>query len=126
MYVDGLVERDRDASGTGILNERIYPLQDANFSATALVESSRALLERYSYSPFGAVTVLAADWNFRSTTSYSWVYNFQGTRHESSTGTYHFRLREYCTLLGMFTSRDPIGIMTHLIPTNSFALIRLS
>src|SRR5262249_49778916 len=46
VYVDALVERDRDAngqSGDG-LEERLYAQQDANFNVTALVSTSGSVV----------------------------------------------------------------------------------
>ncbi len=63
-YVDAMVLRDRDAdanSGNG-LEERLYAQHDANFNVTALVNTSGAVVERYVYDPYGAATVLDANW----------------------------------------------------------------
>src|SRR5207302_5137671 len=57
VYVDALVERDRDAdgnSGNG-LEERLYVQQDANWNVTALVDTSGNVKERYIYDPYGQV-----------------------------------------------------------------------
>ena len=56
VYVDGMVLRDRDTDANGTLDERLYALQDANWSTTALVNTSGTVQERYTYTPFGQVT----------------------------------------------------------------------
>ncbi len=55
-YVDAMVLRDRDTDANGTLDERLYPLQDANWNTTALVNTSGSVVERDTYSPFGVVT----------------------------------------------------------------------
>jgi len=38
-------------------------LHDANYNVTALVEDDATVVERYAYTPYGAVTVLDADFS---------------------------------------------------------------
>ena len=40
--------------------DRLYAQQDANYDTTALVNTSGTVVERYTYSPYGVVTVLDA------------------------------------------------------------------
>jgi len=47
VYVDALVERDRDPNLSGTLSERLYVQQDANWNVTALVDSTGVVQERY-------------------------------------------------------------------------------
>jgi YD repeat-containing protein len=63
--VDTLVLRDRDATDSGVLGERLYALPDANGNVTALVSASGAVVERYAYDPYGAVRVLDAGYGPR-------------------------------------------------------------
>jgi YD repeat-containing protein len=95
-----LVERDRDTTGGGTLSERLYVQQDADYNVTALTDTSGNVVERYVYDPYGAPTVLAPDWSSRSSSSYAWVYLFQGGRYDSSSGLYAFGLRSYSPTLG--------------------------
>ena len=64
VYVDALIERDRDADGnsTNGLEERLYVQQDANWNVTALVDTSGNVKERYIYDPYGQAIVLSAAW----------------------------------------------------------------
>lgn len=50
-YLDDLVLRDRDTDADGTLDERLYPLQDANWNVTALADTAGAVQERYRYTP---------------------------------------------------------------------------
>ncbi len=114
VYVDALVERDRDADGSsgtgpGGREERLYALQDANWNTTALVSTSGAVVERYAYDPFGQVQVLNADFTAKSGgTGYAWTVLFQGLRYSSVTGLDHARNRDYSSTLGRWVTADPI------------------
>jgi RHS repeat-associated protein len=115
VYVDALVERDRDADGnTGNgLEERLYALHDANFNVTALVSTGGAVVERFVYDPYGQATVLDAIWVVRTGGSaYAWRYLHQGGRYDAAAGLYSFRFRDYTPTLGRWTSNDPIGFMS--------------
>ncbi len=112
VYVDALVERDRDPArnGSGMLSERFYVQQDANFNVTGLVTSAGAVAERYVYDPFGNATIYDSGWNISSTTSqYGWVYLHQGGRYDASAGTYNFQNRDFSPTLGRWIEEDPLG-----------------
>ena len=97
VYVDALILRDRDAdnsSGNG-LEERLWTTQDANWNVTALYDASGAVVERYVYDAFGAVTYLDASWGSRSSSSYAWTYLFQGLALDAATGLYHAALATF-------------------------------
>jgi YD repeat-containing protein len=57
-YVDALVLRDDYQNGAPA--GRLYALQDANWDTAALADTSGHVVERYTYDPYGAVTVLDA------------------------------------------------------------------
>jgi len=119
-YIDALMLRDENsdpATDDQCDNGRIFYLADANFNVTAIVaESSRgeedwAVRERYVYTPYGAVTILDAD--FAPVTGNTSVYTtttlYTGRRLDAETGLYYYRARYYHAQLGRFISRDPIG-----------------
>jgi RHS repeat-associated protein len=109
VYVDTLVLRDCDTNGDGALDERLYVVQDANYNVTALLDNSGNVVERYVYDPFGAATVLDANWVERSSGSqFAWLYLHQGGRFDTASGLYHFRNRDYSPTLGRWTSLDPL------------------
>jgi RHS repeat-associated protein len=109
VYVDALVLRDRDADSNGSLEERLWVQQDANFNVTALVDGSGNVVERYVYDPYGSVRILAPNWTVRGSSNYGWVYLHQGGRLDTTSGLYHFRLREYSPALGRWLQIDPLG-----------------
>src|SRR5207302_1864598 len=94
VYVDALVERDRDPTGGGTLSERLYVQQDANWNVTALLNTSGSVVERYIEDPYGLVTFLNASWVTLGGSAYAWVYLHQGGRLDSVSGLYNFRHRD--------------------------------
>ncbi len=108
VYVNALVLRDRDATGGGSLNERLYVQQDANWNVTALVSTSGAVAERYIDDPYGTQTVLTAGWSVQSGSAYGFVYGFQGLRLEAAAGIWYARWRDLSPTLMRFLQPDPI------------------
>ncbi|WP_425400431.1 RHS repeat-associated core domain-containing protein [Aeoliella sp.] len=102
-YVDDLVFSD---DGTN----RYYYCQDANFNVVAALDDTGAVVERYSYTPYGVVEFL--DDQFANPTTSSSIGNeflYTGRRLDLETGLYQYRYRYYHPQLGRFTNRDPIG-----------------
>jgi RHS repeat-associated protein len=114
VYVDALVERDRDPApgGSGSLSERLYVQQDANWNVTALVDTTGTVQERYVYDPYGQRTVLdPVSWQALNGSQFGWVYLYQGGRLDQATGLYDFRHREYSPTLGRWMQQDPTMFM---------------
>jgi RHS repeat-associated protein len=107
VYVDALVERDRDATGSGTLSERLYVQQDANYNTTALLNTSGVVVERYAEDPYGLTLVLNPDFSQRGSSAVNWVYLHQGGRFEFATGLYWFRNRDLSSTLGRWMEVDP-------------------
>jgi RHS repeat-associated protein len=108
VYVDALIERDRDPNQSGMLSERLYVQQDANWNVTALVDSTGAVQERYVYDPYGTPTKLKADWTAQTSNLFNWAYLHQGGRLDGTSGLYNFRMRDYSPTLGRWIQQDPI------------------
>jgi RHS repeat-associated protein len=108
VYVDALIARDRDAENNGSLEERLYVTHDANFNTTALLNTSGAVVEKYAYDPYGAVTVYNASNTVLGSSAYAMRYLHQGGRLSAESGLYYFRNRDYSTSLGRWVSLDPI------------------
>ncbi len=106
VYVDAMVARDSDGSLLPV--GRLYATHDANFNVTAITDSSGAVVERYTYDPFGTATVRNASWTV-TTPAYGWQYLHQGGRLNAESGLYSFRYREYSPTLGRWVTMDPIG-----------------
>jgi RHS repeat-associated protein len=106
-YVDDLVLRDRDATGSGTLSERFYALQDANWNVTALADATGVVQERYAYDAYGVPSVLTGLFGARSTSLYAWEVRYAGYRWDAESGLYYVRHRQYHPSLGCWTHRDP-------------------
>jgi RHS repeat-associated protein len=109
VYVDALVLRDRSTLNNGTLDERLYVQQDANYNVTALINTSGSVVERYVYDPYGKQTVLDANFNTRSSSSYAFVIGFQGARLDTTSGLYNERNRDLHPGLGRWIQTDPAG-----------------
>ena len=108
-YIDDLVERDRDTTGGGTLNERLYALQDANWNMSAVTSTAGAVNERYAYSPYGRPTFLTSAFGSRSVSSYAWETLYCGYRFDVGTNLFSVRFRSFHPALGGWCQRDPIG-----------------
>jgi RHS repeat-associated protein len=125
-YIDAPILRDRETDGGSAgPDERLYYTQDGNFNVTALVNPAGQVVERYSYDPYGRVTVRngaenvdadtagdpATEWDADPDNA-SDVDNrllYCGYRFDSETGLYHVRHRYLHPTLGRWTTRDPLG-----------------
>ncbi len=112
VYVDAMILRDRDSTGGGTLNERLWVQQDANYNVTALVGwngTNWVVNERFVYDPYGQATLLNPDWSSTSPPDYAWRYLHQGGRFDTTSGLYYFRRRDYSPTLMRWMEVDPIG-----------------
>ena len=105
---DELVLRDRDATGGGTLDERLYCLMDY-FDPTAMVDTSGSVVERYAFTAFGLRTIMEADWTVRTSSAYAVGFAFHGQFLDTETGYYDYGYRYYSPNLGRWLSRDPIA-----------------
>jgi RHS repeat-associated protein len=87
-------------------------LHDANYNIVAAVEdSTNNVVERYSYTPYGEVTVLDADFS-ADTDNVSDIGNthfYTGRERDAETGLQLNGERFYAPHLGRWLQRDPIG-----------------
>ncbi|WP_161968070.1 RHS repeat domain-containing protein [Fimbriiglobus ruber] len=113
VYVNAMVDRDTDTSGTGLTAtgsgyQRLWPAQDANWNVVALVNGSATVVERYTYQPFGAVTVLDGSYGSRSASSYAWTILFQGMAQDAVSGLDQANRRWYSETQGRWMTTDPL------------------
>src|SRR5262249_22930328 len=81
VYVDAMIERDRDTDGNGSLDERLWVQQDANWNVISLANGTGAVVERDAQDSFGSVTIYSATYNaVRIESDYRWQYFNQGLK----------------------------------------------
>ena len=117
QYVDSIAMRRYDENTDGDILDiangegEHYYLQDANFNVTAVVDYAGTVKERYTYTPYGEVTIL--DPNFSAVSgNVSTISNehlYTGRRRDPETGLQLNRNRFYASGLGRWVNRDPIG-----------------
>jgi RHS repeat-associated protein len=108
-YIDDIVLRDRDSTGSGVLNERLYGLQDPNWNVTALADTAGTVQERYAYDPYGLGIVLTPGFSARVASLWDWDTRFAGYKWDKESGFFQVRNRTYHAVLGCWTTRDPMG-----------------
>lgn len=108
-YQDDLVLRDRDTTGNGTLNERLYGLQDANWNVTSVINTSGVVQERFNYDAYGKPEFLDSSFNSRTSSSFDWETLYCSYRWEAGTELFHVRNRTYHSSLGRWIQRDPLG-----------------
>jgi RHS repeat-associated protein len=106
--VDGLVTRDRDTDANGTLDERLFALQDANWNVTGITNTSGTIQERYTETPYGAVTFRDGSGSTISVSTKGWDILHQGAKADII-GDYDFRNRVYSPTLWRWLSNDPLG-----------------
>ena len=107
-YIDDLVLRDRDTSGDGLLDERLYAVQDPNWNVVGIVDPMGIVQERYMYDAYGDCGPLSPTFGSRASSSVSWDHLFAGYRFDRSTNLYAVRNRFLNTRVGVWLSRDPV------------------
>jgi YD repeat-containing protein len=113
--VDGnaLILRDRDTDGDGILDERLWVVQDENHNVIALVDDAGNVVEQYTYDEFGNATVYDADGNVRADGSgYDWEYLFQGQRFNPATDLYDSPRPSDTAILPAWLQTDPVDFFS--------------
>ena len=93
--------------GTGGL---VYYHANDLFSIAALTDTDGDPIERYAYTAYGVLTILAPDGStVRPTSSYANPWTFTGREWDPELALYYYRARFYDPALGRFVTRDPIG-----------------
>jgi len=99
--LDNLILRDRGA-------ERFYLTSDV-FNATAIVNISGSVQERYGYAAFGQPRFMDGSFGSRSSSSSDWETLYGDYRFDPESGYYQVRFRYLHPTLGRWLSRDPVG-----------------
>jgi RHS repeat-associated protein len=92
-------------SGTAAL----YYHRNQQYSIVGLSDAAGALVERYAYTAYGELTILAPDRTLRATSSFHNRYTYTGREWDPTLRLYYFRARWLEPKAGRFIGRDPLG-----------------
>jgi RHS repeat-associated protein len=92
-------------SGTAAL----YYHRNQQYSIVGLSDAAGALVERYAYTAYGELTILAPDRTLRPTSSFQNRYTYTGREWDPTLRLYYFRARWLEPKAGRFIGRDPLG-----------------
>ncbi len=90
-------------------NELYYYIKDNNYSVVSIINRNANVVESYSYSPFGNITIKDQKGQVLSKTNYNNSITYTGRRLDSESNLYYYRNRMYNPELGRFLSKDPKG-----------------
>jgi RHS repeat-associated protein len=85
-----------------------YYIQDGNGNVTTMTDTSGNVIERYTYDPFGNVTITGPTGTTQSTSSVGNRFMFTGREYIAQIKLYDFRSRVYSPGLGRFIQSDPM------------------
>ena len=92
-------------SGTAAL----YYHRNQQYSIVGLSDAAGTLVERYAYTAYGELTILAPDRTARATSSFQNRYTYTAREWDPTLRLYHFRARWLEPKAGRFIGRDPLG-----------------
>jgi RHS repeat-associated protein len=93
-------------SGTAAL----YYHRNQQYSIVGLSDAAGALVERYAYTAYGELTILAPDRTLRATSSFENRYTYTGREWDAGLSLYYFHARWLEPKAGRFIGRDPKAV----------------
>jgi len=118
LYLDEQLVYDYDADGDGNFDaidqqggdKRYYVTHAFLYSASAVIDATGSVLERYDYEPYGTPSLWSGDYaDTRSQTTLTSIFLFTGQLYDPETGLYHYKARAHHRTIGRFLQRDPAG-----------------
>ncbi len=115
-YIDAMILRDTYSGGDLVLADRVFYLADANYNVTGLMKYNSDygewdIVERYAYTPYGAVTYFDHYWDEaedQTGSAYGNTTLFADRTLDLLTTLYYNRARYYDATLERFINRDPM------------------
>ena len=89
-------------------SETLYYHRNQQYSVTALMSSTGAVVERYAYTAYGEPKFLRSTGTVLTDSVKDNRFTYTGRERDESIGLYHFRARMYDGESGGFCGRDPL------------------
>jgi RHS repeat-associated protein len=86
-----------------------YFHRNQQYSIVALTNATGAVIERYSYTAHGQLTIYNAAGTILAASAFDNRYTYTGREWDQALAMHFFRARWYDPLAGRFISRDPLG-----------------
>lgn len=94
-------------------SEVLHYLRDELGSVVGLTNESGALVERYTYDPYGPTYIEDTGvGQFRPSSRFGNPFMWTGQRYDAIAGLYHFFFRSYSPRWGRWLQRDPAGYIS--------------
>ncbi|MFM7563903.1 MAG: RHS repeat domain-containing protein, partial [Planctomycetota bacterium] len=87
----------------------LYYHRNQQYSIVGLSDAAGTLVERYAYTAYGELTILAPDRTLRPTSSFENRYTYTAREWDAGLSLYYFRARWLEPKAGRFIGRDPLG-----------------
>jgi RHS repeat-associated protein len=84
-----------------------YYHTDTRNNIAMMTNESGAVIERYTYDPYGKVTITDGSGTELNESAIGNPYMYSSRRYDETTGLYYYRNRMYSPELGRFLQRDP-------------------
>jgi RHS repeat-associated protein len=109
-------------SGTAAL----YYHRNQQYSIVGLSDAAGTLVERYAYTAYGELTILAPDRTLRATSSFQNRYTYTGREWDAGLSLYYFRARWLDPKAGRFIGRDPLGYVDGMGLYGAYFAVRVT
>jgi RHS repeat-associated protein len=86
-----------------------YFHRNQQYSIVALTNATGAVIERYSYTAHGQLTMYNAAGTILAASAFDNRYTYTGREWDAALALHYFRARWYDPLAGRFIGRDPLG-----------------
>ena len=130
-YVDELLIHDK-FDGAGSLSARRIAVHDRQYSTLAAVDTDGGIVQRYTYSPYGADPTdprrglaMATDADgvvVANPADYATDALYTGRHYDAAIGQNHHRARWLEHALGRWTQRDPRGVASQVVHEQAFSV----
>lgn len=91
-------------------NAKFFYQRDSIYSTRVITDNSGAIVETYSYTPYGDMTIRDSGGTVVAVSTLGNPFGFQGHYHDDETGNDYVRARYYDGRLGRFLGRDPMNV----------------